>query len=174
MIEMEAKVALSQNKYQELKKFLEKNARRVGESVKSDYYYKTPESLSFRIREAEDQGEFTIKQKVRSRGVETNRELSWLLKDVRKWKKLLKKWGTSPDIGKKKKSLVFQLGNFHIELNTVKGLGHYLEVERIGADSRALSRNRRELIELFESLGFRQSDFETQYYTELLKEKTKA
>jgi predicted adenylyl cyclase CyaB len=89
-------------------------------------------------------------------------------------------------MSKIKKSETYHLNGFHIELNSVGKLGYFLEIEKTVKSSAGVRKNlrspsdgsqnqktKKELIGLFESLGFARNRFESKGYLKLLEETEK-
>ncbi len=102
-------------------------------------------------------------------GIESNIEMEWEVGDIRKWESLLKTIKITPNISKSKKSTLFKQNDFIIELNHVRLLGYYLEIERVVKSEKELEKAKIDLIQLFQKLGYSQKKFEPKPYLELLK-----
>jgi len=168
MFEVEAKVPISKGEFELLKKRLKKEAKSMGSRVNQDTYYSNPKNAFIRIRKRGGETTFDIKKRQTIKGIESNLEMEWNILDVPKWKALLKKLKIMPNIGKTKKSLLFKKNNFIIELNHVKLLGYYLEIERVVKSEKEIVKAKKELIALFRNLGFTEKQFEPKPYLELL------
>lgn len=168
MYEVEAKVPVSRGEFELLKKRLEKEAQNLGVRINRDIYYGNPKNAFIRIRKRGGNCTFDIKRRETIRGIESNIEMEWKVKDPAAWKRLLGKLKIRPGIGKTKKSLLFKKNDFIIELNHVRLLGYYLEIERIVESEREVGKAKKELIALFKSLGFSEKRFEPRPYLELL------
>ena len=81
---------------------------------------------------------------------------------------LLEEFGFQKWLRKEKRSEVYRLGeHFHIELNQVKGLGWFVEVEYLALPSE-VARAEKKVFEVLKSLGFQERDFVKEGYTKLL------
>ncbi|MFH1410650.1 MAG: class IV adenylate cyclase, partial [Patescibacteria group bacterium] len=98
-----------------------------------------------------------------------NIEMEWRLKDPGKWRSMLKKLNLSPGIRKSKRSTRFTKKNFIIELNHVRLLGYYLEIERVVKSQKEAVKAKSDLIKMFDSLGYSRRQFEPRPYLELLQ-----
>ena len=168
MIEVEAKVPLSKGEFEFLKKRLKKEAKSLGSRISQDIYYDDPRKAYIRIRKRGGDHTFDIKKRETIEGIESNIELEWKLKDVAQWKKLLRKLKILPGVRKTKKSLLFKKNDFIIELNHVRLLGYYLEIERVVKSQKEVAKAKNQLVSLFKSLGFSEKQFEPRPYLELL------
>ena len=183
MHEIEAKIRITEHEFRRLKKELDKIAVFEGETVKSDTYYNNPRSAYIRMREESGKSVLTLKNKTNAGGVESNLELEWGVKDAKKWSDFLKSIGIAPSMSKTKKSETYHLNGFHIELNSVGKLGHFLEIEKTVKSSEGVrktlrspsdrsqnQKTKKELIGLFKNLGFDKNRFESKGYLKLLEE----
>lgn len=168
MFEVEAKVPISKGEFEQLEKRLRKEAEYLGTRAVADTYYANPKNAFIRIRKRGGDYSFDIKRRQTIEGVESNIEMEWEIKDIGKWRTLLKKLRINPTIKKNKKSILFRKNNFIIELNHVRLLGHYLEIERVVSSKMDVPRAKRELLHLFSHLGYSRRQFEPRPYLELL------
>ena len=79
--------------------------------------------------------------------------------------------GFSLKARKEKRCQAYQYRKFRIELNTVKGLGLFLEIERLVKGESEVPEAKEGLLTLFRRLGFGPAAFERKLYLELLAEK---
>lgn len=168
MLEVEAKVPIGAGEYEALFTKLKTMATYVGEQVSEDCYYEQLKKGTIRVRKRGGESTFDLKLCETIEGIESNLEMEWKLKDGSAWKKLLKNLGLQPYMKKAKKSHVFQMKGFRIELNHIRNLGHYLEIERLLADEADLKKAKKELIHCFHALGYSEKQFEPKRYLELL------
>ena len=168
MIEVEAKVPLSKGEFELLKKRLKKEAENLGSRISQDIYYDDPRKAYIRIRKRGGDYEFNIKRRETVKGIESNIEMEWQVKAPVKWKALLKKLKILPGVRKTKKSLLFKKNDFIIELNHVRLLGYYLEIERVVKSQKEVAKAKKQLVSLFKSFGFSEKQFEPRPYLELL------
>jgi adenylate cyclase, class 2 len=173
MYEIEAKVAINRKDFERLSGKLKKEAGFKEKSIKKDIYFNNAGDASVRIREKDKKSYFDIKDKGIRNGTEVNIEMEWGIKDVKKWVALLGKIGIRPGIRKIKRTEAYRMNGFDIELNYVAGLGYFLEIERIVKSKTDIPEAKKELIEMFNELGYSQKDFEKKYYLELLQERHK-
>lgn len=170
MFEVEAKVKVTLSDYRRLSAHLKKVAGEGRESVKNDTYFADTKAVHMRTRVTGKKTVFTIKQKALQGSVEANCEMEWEIKDPAKWKKLLSKLGILPFIRKSKSSLTYRYKNFTLELNHIRELGYYLEIEKIVEDPKEVKTAKKELVAMFKELGYNQNQFEGRYYLDLLEQ----
>ena len=173
MYEVEAKVPLSKADFERLKRELPTIAKKEGSIVNLDRYYSNPKQFFLRIRERNGEGLLNLKSKTREKGIELNQEIEIPITSAKKFDSLLKKMKIPHYISKQKDSILFRKGDFQIELNTIKNLGYFLEIETIVNSKAGLKKAKAGLLSIFKSLGFTNKDFEKKYYLELLEEKRK-
>ena len=173
MYEIEAKVVINNRDFSRLQKQLKKEAGFQGKSLKKDTYYDDTQKIYLRVREKDKKTLFEIKVKNIVSGVELNTEIGWGIKDKKKWNQLLNKLGIKPAARKTKKTEAYQLNGFNIELNYVNKLGYFLEIERVVKSKKQIPKAKKELIDMFDKLGYSQKDFEKKYYLDLLQEHRK-
>lgn len=168
MVELEAKVRISIKQYMALEERLRDEAQYQGERRSEDQYYEQPGKANIRIRKRANEASFDLKLRQTQRGIESNLEMEWGITDLPEWKRTLKKVGLKPYRRKTKHSKIFLKDGFNIELNRVRGLGHFIEIERLVKTKDELGKKKIELISCFKTLGFSQKDFEPKPYLELL------
>ncbi|MBN2307148.1 class IV adenylate cyclase [Candidatus Peregrinibacteria bacterium] len=168
MFEVEAKVPISKGEFKHLKKRLKKEAQSLGSRISQDTYYDNPKNVFIRIRKRGGESTLNIKKRQTISGIESNIESEWQIKNAAKWKTLLKRLNILPHVRKTKKSLLFKKNGFIIELNHVRLLGYYLEIERLVKSKKEVPIAKKELIKLFNQLGFSIKQFESRPYLELL------
>jgi len=170
MFEVEAKVHITNAERKRLVGTLKKLAGEPHKTEKNDTYYADTKQVHIRTREVDGKIIFTIKQKALKGSVEANCEMEWEIRDATGWKKLLSKLGIRPFISKSKKSLTYRYKGFSIELNHIRDLGYYLEIEKVVKDSKLVEKAKKELIAMFHELGYNQNQFERRYYLDLLEQ----
>lgn len=169
MFEVEAKVPVKKGDYKALQKRLHELAEYVGAKRSDDSYYEKLKHATIRIRKRGGEHTFDLKRRETIRGIESNIEMEWKLGDPAAWRQLLKKLGIKPYMQKTKKTQLFKMKGFLIELNEIRSLGYYLEIERIVKDKSGVPKAKKELVQIFKDLGYSQSQFEPKRYLELLQ-----
>ncbi len=173
MYEVEAKVPLKKADVQRLRRELPKIAQYSKKVIKKDYYYANPKTFFLRIREKNKKGVLNLKSKKVEQGIELNQEIELSIDSASKFHALLKKIGILLTAKKDKISEIYKKKDLQIELNFVKGLGYFLEIEIIVQSKTQIPNAKKALLRQFAQLGFSPNDFEKKYYLELLAEKRK-
>lgn len=172
MHEIEAKIHLSKKEFDQLKMDLSQKRGVVykGHLVKEDIYYEHPvPHLTLRLRQTNKKSQFQVKYRSVKQGIEVNREWEWGLKRPLVFKKLLKKAGLKPYIRKVKKTDLFVWKKMNIELNWVKGLGYFLEIEKLVKNEKSSPKAIQDVKEIFKALGFSKRPLEEKPYLQLLQ-----
>ena len=170
MFEIEAKIRLTDEDVKRLKKILPKFAKKSHKSIKKDSYYGDVKKFFLRIREKNNSGIINLKSKRVEQGIELNQDVELYLTSASKFHKFLKKNNIPLTAKKEKKSEVYKKGNIQIELNYIKKLGYFLEIEIIAKTKKEIPSAKKALHRAFSELGFKSSQFEKKYYLELLSE----
>jgi len=172
MIEVEAKFKISDPKPFRLK------ARHLGKFIgkenKIDDYY-TLSSLnkyskkSLRIREKKEYYEVNFKKGLSyTGGVHAKNEIEFRVSNISGFLELIKDLGFRKWLSKEKISEVYRIkDNFSIEINNVRGLGWFIEVEYL-AKPKEIARARKAVIETAKKLGLKDKDAVKAGYTKLL------
>jgi len=169
MFEIEAKVRLTEADFKRLKVEIPKFAKLVKSVTNKDSYYNYGmKDFSMRIRKQNGNGILNLKSKKRGEGIESNREIELSLNSEPAFDKFLKQIGFPLTAKKEKISEIYKAGKMQIELNHVKKLGFFLEIETIANLKSEIPSAKKALRELFGKLGFSPRDFEKKYYLELL------
>ncbi|MBS3118876.1 class IV adenylate cyclase [Candidatus Woesearchaeota archaeon] len=169
-VELKARVKDSDAFRQKIKKI----AKFVKKVKKIDDYYtlekKGYPTKSLRIR---NQGSFHLvnfKKRVSYvQGIYTKKETEFNLQDIKGFLAVLKEFGFRLWITKHKESEVYKYKSASIELNHLRGLGWFVEVEILTVDN--VSEARKTILAIFKLLGINKKDIEKKGYTKLLWEK---
>ena len=172
MIEVEAKVHISNPAI--LRKKIRAFARYVERVQKVDDYY-TLENLthyphkSLRIRKMGTVHQVNFKRSLSfHHHVHAKKETEFSISDGAGFLELLAEFGFRKWVHKEKRSEIYRVRkNFHIELNAVKKLGWFLEVEYL-AKPREVAHAEREVMRVLHLLGFSEKDCIEEGYTKLL------
>ena len=172
MIEVEAKAVVEN--LSEIKKKAAKIGKYIGHERKIDEYYtlenlsKYPEK-SIRIRKKEDKYEVNFKRRLSYiEGVHAKKEVELEIQDISGFKALIKDFGFKLWLKKEKETYLYKIKkNFHIEINKVKNLGWFIEVEYL-CRPREINKARDEVLKIAELLGIRKEDVIEEGYTKLL------
>lgn len=170
MIEIEAKVRLSDEQALAIKKELSQLGK--GKKVsKSDKYYTMSSLYSLRTRESGIEKQLTLKSKRKiGKGVEANQEMEWKIKSAKKMEVLLNELGFTQQKEKKKHSEIYRLNGMTLELSHLEGIGWFLEIEKLVKDESGIKEAKKDLLNHFKQFGFSENDLEKKYYLEILKE----
>ncbi len=171
MFEIEAKIRLSDDDLKRLRKELPKIAKRSHKSIKQDSYYGDLKTFYLRIRKKNKFGILNLKSKRVEKGIEVNQEIELPLISASKFHNFLKTINVPLTAKKEKKSEVYKKGNIQIELNLVKKLGYFLEIEIIANTRKDIPNAKKALLRAFSQLGFTPDKFEKKYYLEMLMSK---
>ena len=175
MIEVEAKIKISdvgkfREKVMKLGKFIRKEK-------KVDNYY-TLENLrnyprkSLRVRKRAGHHEVNFKQRLSYvNGVHTKNEHEFILYNIEPFLDLIKDFGFKHWLRKEKITEIYEIGkNFNIEINNVKKLGWFLEVEYL-CDLKDVNYARKKVLEIISKLGIDKKDIVEEGYTKMLWER---
>jgi len=173
MYEVEAKVRLTRADFERLKKEVPKIATFKKHVSNRDRYFPLNKNFALRIRQQNKAAVLHLKKKKIEKGTEINQEIEFNIRSASKMMNFLKKIGIHLPLKKEKEGDIYQWNNMQIELNFVKGLGPFLEIETIVQSESAIPKAKKALRGLFKKLGFSPKDFESKYYLELLEEKRK-
>lgn len=168
MVEVEAKVKLSPKDVKRLRQVLPKMAKFKKKTRKRDQYIGYHPQYSFRIRSEEEAPTLHLKRKKMKQGIEMNDEIDLSIQSSKAALNLLRKVGIKMPLKKIKRGEVYQYGRNQIELNYISKLGYFLEIENVVESEAQIPQAKKELFEVFKTLGFKPKDFEHKYYLELL------
>lgn len=173
MFEVEAKVKLTQADLRRLRKELPGIAQFVKKVVKRDHYIGYLPKYSFRIRNEEGDSTLHLKEKKVEGGIESNTELDFAITSPKKGLSLLRSLNIKMPLKKRKSGEIYRHKNIQIEINRIRGLGYFLEIENVVDRESSIPKAKEELHEIFEKLGFKPSQFEKRYYLEMLADISK-
>ncbi|RME04755.1 MAG: class IV adenylate cyclase [Deltaproteobacteria bacterium] len=178
MFEIEMKAHLDDPA--EIREKLERIAAFTGKARKRDHYYAPlgytldridwANDVPFRLRETGNHAFVTFKRKRRRAGLEINEEIEFEVSDPAAFDRFAHAIGFFPCITKEKISERFRRDDFTIELNEVKGLGWFLEIEYLSESPNDPERIRARIHEIFAMLGIPPEAIEPRYYVEMLRE----
>lgn len=172
MFEIEAKVWIKDQKQWNdlLKKVAEENPFK-GEETKEDLYFckQGQQKPLFRLRTYNNKKwEVTIKDKEIIKGIEQSKEESFSIDNKDTFLSFTKQLGFDVLLQKTKHSLLYSQNDLTIELNTIKNLGNFLEIEVICNDKSQIKSAQQKIESCFAQYGFSQNDFEARPYYQLL------
>lgn len=175
MIEVEAKIKI-QNP-EEFRKQISKIARLIKKEKKIDDYY-TLESLkeypkkSLRVRKTRESYKINFKQHLSYiNGVHAKDEQEFTTSDIENFLNLIKDFGFKKWLTKIKYSEIYQINrNFHVEINNVKKLGWFVEVEYL-AQKNEIAKARSKVLKIMKQLNLDKKPIIKDGYTKLLWDK---
>lgn len=172
-IEVETKIPIKTNQVSIVKKRIKEIAKFVKKETKKDDYYtleyfQYPEK-SLRIRDKGSVREVNFKKRNSlSKGVYAKKEVQFEISDIKGFFELIEDFGFRRWLHKEKTTeLYITKTGVHIEINNVKKLGWFLELE-ILSSPKDVSVARKKIIDVRDKLGFRESDCESRGYTKQL------
>lgn len=176
MIEVESKFSVENAKIirEEIKK-IEKFERI---DLKVDDYY-TLEDLnqrpqkSLRIRKINGFYIANFKHRLSYKnGVYAKKEVEFVIDNIESFLGLIKDFGFRKWLRKEKRCEIYGIKkNFQIELNHVKGLGWFIEIEYLVDSESKIEKARREVVKVMKELGFDENDAVKEGYTRMLWDK---
>ena len=147
----------------------------VGSYEKHDTYLRAPVAVrdrmrEIRIRRVEHAGVITLKEKNVLDGIEVNNEREFTVSDVNLFQDFLLQSGFVPFGTKEKTGERYEYDGTVVELGEVKGLGVFLEVERVvESDEPSEIESARSLVlSVFQRCGGDPAKIEPASYLELL------
>ncbi|MDO8508103.1 MAG: class IV adenylate cyclase [Nanoarchaeota archaeon] len=172
MIEVEGKVKISDPAF--FREKIKKLAKFKKKEIKIDDYY-TLENLnhypkkSLRIRKKGSIYEINFKQSLSFKnGIHAKDEHEFTLKSINPFLNLIKEFGFKHWLKKEKITELFEISkNFHIELNHVKELGWFLEIEYLSSKDQ-INSARMQVSNIIKKLGIKQNDLVKEGYTKIL------
>ncbi len=177
MIEVEAKARIKNpEKY---KKMALEIGRYCGKENKKDDYY-TLEDLghypekSLRIRKRRGFFEVNFKQKIHfAKGVHAKYENEFKLSKIDDFLALVNDFGFRKWLKKEKISYIYEINkNFHIELNKIKNLGWFLEVEYLCSKEKDISKASKSVLGVMKKFGIGRKEIIGKGYTKMLWDKS--
>lgn len=175
MIEVESKVKISESKLKTLISKISSLSIYQGKEKKIDDYY-TLQSLSsypkksLRVRKHPSFYEVNFKKSLSYKsGVHAKNEVEFQVSDIKRFLALIDDFGFKKWLTKIKTTHLYKIKpNFHIELNHVKSLGWFIEVEYLVKNKSQISKARKQVYNVIKSLGFSEKDIVKSGYTKLL------
>ena len=176
MIEVESKIFVENPR--EIRKKARALGKYSGVELKVDDYF-TIENLrsypeeSIRIRKVDGHYIANFKQRLSyEHGVHAKKEIEYTVKDIGCFMRMMKSFGFKRWLRKEKRCEIYGIKkNFHIELNRVKRLGWFVEIEYLVRKMSEIKHARREVGEVIKKLGLREEDAIKKGYTKMLWEK---
>lgn len=177
MIEVEAKAHIRNLKLISAK--AKQIGKYVGKENKVDDYY-TLENLdiypkkSLRVRAMNGYHQVNFKKRISYvKGIHAKKEVEFKIRDLTGFFDLLKDFGFRKWLRKEKITYLYKIeDNFHIELNKVKNLGWFVEVEYL-CKEKDIPYARKRVLEIIKKLNINKKDLVKNGYTKMLWDKRK-
>lgn len=175
MIEVEAKVMISDPV--KIKKKAKLLAKYKGMQKKLDNYYslnrKGYPKKSLRVRKLDGEYQINFKHRLKSKSkVDSKNEIEFHVSNIEGFLALIHGFGFRKWITKEKHSYIYEISKrFHIEINNVKGLGWFAEVEYLAYPDE-IEHARKEVLKIIKALGLKKKDIVSTGYTKLLWDKS--
>ena len=174
MIEVEAKVRSSDKHIDSIRKLAGKIGKYRGKTKKIDDYY-TLEDLreypkkSLRVRKSNGYYVVNFKQSLSyEKGVHAKKEVEFKVSDLKGFFELIDDFGFKKWLRKEKVTELYEINKyFHIELNNVKNLGWFIEVEYLAKPGEVKSA-RKKVVSVLKNLGVSDKDIIKDGYTKML------
>ena len=172
MIEVEAKVRIPD--INAFRRKIKNKYNFIRKEKKIDDYY-TLENLnsypkkSLRIRKREEVYEINFKQKLSYiKGVHVKDEHEFVIRNIAPFIELIEDFGFKRWLRKEKTTELYNIGkNFNIEINYVKKLGWFLEIEYLCKKSE-INYSRKKVLEVVKKLGINKREVIEIGYTRML------
>lgn len=174
-IEVESKIPLKDKDVKSVRTGIKKIARFVKRETKKDDYYSLeyfnyPEK-SLRVRDKGKVKEVNFKKRHSYlNGVHAKNEVQFEISDTKNFINLIEDFGFRKWLHKEKSTELYKTSSgVSIELNKVKGLGYFLELEVL-CPLNSIASARKKVIAVRSLLGFSEKDSEQRGYTKQLWE----
>lgn len=173
MIEVEAKIAISNP--QKIRK-IARNLGKFKEKIKKTDDYYTMEDLksypqkSLRIRKSNGGYVINFKNKIsKAHGIHAKKETEFNVRDIKNFIDLIEDFGFRKWLAKEKESEIFEINkDFHIEINRVKNLGWFLEIEYLVKKEKEIDNARNKINKVIDELGLSKEKVIEKGYTRML------
>ena len=172
-IEVETKIPFKEKDLISVRNRIKKIARFVKKQTKKDDYYtleyfQYPEK-SLRVRDMGKIREVNFKKRISFvNGIHAKKEVQFQISDIKGFFDLIEDFGFRKWLHKEKTTELYKTkSGVNIELNHVKKLGWFLELEVL-CSNKEINNARKKIKEARESLGFSEKDSEVRGYTKQL------
>ncbi|OJH14912.1 adenylyl cyclase, partial [Borreliella bissettiae] len=98
---------------------------------------------------------------------EINKEIEFKIDNMNNFLTLIKELKFKKLYKKIKKSLIYQTNNLNVEINEIKNLGFFLEIEKIINNQNDIDLAKKEIDNIIDQFGLKEN-LETRPYSELL------
>lgn len=169
MFEIESKAFIPQKELKRIIKLANKKFKFIKEEIKTDIYYSNLKKI-IRIRKLNTLEKIvTFKKKIldNNNAIEINKEVEFKIDNINNFLILIKELEFKKLYKKIKKSLVYQTNNLNVEINEIKNLGFFLEIEKIINNQNDIALAKKEIHNIINQFELKKS-IETRSYFELL------
>ncbi|WNZ73843.1 class IV adenylate cyclase [Borreliella garinii] len=169
MFEIESKAFIPQKELKRIIKLANKKFKFIKEEIKTDIYYSNLKKI-IRIRKLNTLEKIvTFKKKILDNNnvIEINKEVEFKIDNINNFLILIKELEFKKLYKKIKKSLVYQTNNLNVEINEIKHLGFFLEIEKIINNQNDIDLAKKEIHNIINQFGLKKN-IETRSYFELL------
>nr|WP_267917120.1 class IV adenylate cyclase [Borreliella garinii] len=169
MFEIESKAFIPQKELKRIIKLANKKFKFIKEEIKTDIYYSNLKKI-IRIRKLNTLEKIvTFKKKIldNNNTIEINKEVEFKIDNINNFLILIKELEFKKLYKKIKKSLVYQTNNLNVEINEIKNLGFFLEIEKIINNQNDIDLAKKEIHNIINQFGLKKN-IETRSYFELL------
>ncbi|WP_210380150.1 class IV adenylate cyclase [Borreliella burgdorferi] len=169
MFEIESKAFIPTKELKRIIKLANKKFKFIKEEIKTDIYYSNQKKI-IRIRKLNTLEKIvTFKKKIldNNNTVEINKEIEFKIDSINNFLTLIKELKFKKLYKKIKKSLIYQTNNLNVEINEIKNLGFFLEIEKIINNQNDIALAKKEIDNIINQFGLKEN-IETRPYSELL------
>ncbi|AXK70703.1 class IV adenylate cyclase [Borreliella burgdorferi] len=169
MFEIESKAFIPPKELKRIIKLANKKFKFIKEEIKTDIYYSNQKKI-IRIRKLNNLEKIvTFKKKIldNNHTVEINKEIEFKIDSINNFLTLIKELKFKKLYKKIKKSLIYQTNNLNVEINEIKNLGFFLEIEKIINNQNDIDLAKKEIDNIINQFGLKEN-IETRSYSELL------
>ncbi|ADQ29750.1 class IV adenylate cyclase [Borreliella burgdorferi] len=169
MFEIESKAFIPPKELKRIIKLANKKFKFIKEEIKTDIYYSNQKKI-IRIRKLNTLEKIvTFKKKIldNNNTVEINKEIEFKIDSINNFLTLIKELKFKKLYKKIKKSLIYQTNNLNVEINEIKNLGFFLEIEKIINNQNDIDLAKKEIDNIINQFGLKEN-IETRPYSELL------
>jgi adenylate cyclase class 2 len=146
-----------------------------GTTLKEDIYFRPATdpspipAIRYRLRRTGAEAVVTFKQRIETGDIEINDEVEFAVDNMAAFFRFTHHIGFVPFVVKHKLSRLYQVGQAHLELNEVKHLGHFVEIEILCQAEAEIPLARAHISRLLADLGLSETDVEPRRYLELIQ-----
>ncbi|WNY63155.1 class IV adenylate cyclase [Borreliella carolinensis] len=169
MFEIESKAFIPPKELKRIIKLANKKFKFIKEEIKTDIYYSNKKKI-IRIRKLNTLEKIvTFKKKIldNNNAIEINKEIEFKIDSMNNFLTLIKELKFKKLYKKIKKSLIYQTNNLNVEINEIKNLGFFLEIEKIINNQNDIDSAKKEIDNIIDQFRLKEN-LEIRPYSELL------